>query len=406
LRRVGPLGANAKLSNVPGSLLTVTRPRLDSIDRLRGVVMVLMALDHARDFFSESAFTLDPTDLTRTTTALFLTRWVTHFCAPVFVFLAGVSAHLSLSRGRTKRQLSRFLLSRGVFLILLDPTVIRWSWFWDGNWRFTYGQVIWVLGWSMVILSGLIHLPRWFIAAFGVITIAGHNLWDGIAPERFGTWGFVWNFVHVFGFTRPIPGFTFFVVYPLVPWVGVLAAGYAFGPIMQLEPSARRRWLVGLGVGLTAAFAILRYANVYGDPAPWSQQSNGVFTLLSFLNCQKYPPSLLFLLMTLGPALLALAWFERPAGAIGRWCTVFGRVPMFYYLLHVPLLHLLAVAASVACYGWSAWNISGWNPPEVYGFSLPVVYAAWIAVVATLYLPCRWFAGVKRRRNDWWLSYL
>lgn len=381
-------------------------PRLDSIDRLRGLVMVIMALDHARDFFHAGAFSLDPTDLTRTTPVLFLTRWVTHFCAPVFVFLAGVSAYLSLTRGKSKPQLSRFLLSRGVFLILLDPTVIRMTWFWDGNWMFTYGQVIWVLGWSMVILAGLIHFPRWLVGALGIITIAGHNLLDGIKPEQFDQWSFIWNFLHVFGVTQPIQGFQFFVAYPLIPWVGVLAGGYAFAPIMTLDASKRRRRLVALGMAMTLGFVVIRGVNLYGDPSPWSPQKDGWFTVLSFLNCQKYPPSLLFLLMTLGPAMLGLAWLERPAGWLGRYLAVFGRVPMFYYLIHAPLLHVLASVSSGLNYGSGYWNINGLNPPEVYGFSLPVVYGAWLTVVAFLYFPCRWFAGVKQRRRDWWLGYL
>lgn len=368
--------------------------------------MVIMALDHTRDFFSDSAFTIDPTDLTRTTPALFFTRWVTHFCAPVFVFLAGVSAYLSLARGRTKRELSKYLFSRGVFLILLDPTVIRFSWFWDANWRFTYGQVIWVLGWSMVILSALIHAPRWFIAAFGIITIIGHNLWDGIEPQRFGRFGFLWNILHVQGMTQPVEGFNFLVLYPLVPWVGVLAAGYAFGPVLGFESAARRQSLMRWGAALMLGFVLLRWADVYGDPGTWSSQKGAFFTALSFLNCQKYPPSLLFLLMTLGPAMLLMAWFERPAGPIGRWLVTFGRVPMFFYLIHAPLLHGLAAAVSIAYYGPSLGNIDPMNPPEIYGFNLGVVYAVWIAVVIGLHFPCRWYAGVKARRRDWWLGYL
>lgn len=368
--------------------------------------MVLMALDHARDFFHESAFSFNPSDLTQTTPALFFTRWVTHFCAPVFVFLSGTSAYLSLSRGKSKSDLTKFLLSRGIFLIILDPTIIRFSWFWDGRWNFTYAQVIWVLGWSMVVLAGLIHLPRWFIAAFALVMIVGHNLLDSIKPEQFGRFAFLWNIIHVFGFTRPIEGFQFFVVYPLIPWVGVMAAGFAIGPMLQTDPARRTSRLLKLGAMLTFAFVALRAINQYGDPGPWSKQGAPLFTFLSFLNCQKYPPSLLFLLMTLGPALVLLAMWDRPTGWIGRRLEVFGRVPMFYYLIHAPLLHMAACIASAAYHGPEHWNIDGWNPPPVYGFGLPVVFAAWIGVVVLLYAPCRWFAGVKQRRKDWWLGYL
>ena len=200
---------------MPENQLLNVRPRVDSVDLLRGAVMVLMALDHVRDFFSDTVFKFDPTDLTQTTPGLFFTRWVTHFCAPVFVFLAGTGAYLSGSRGKTKGELSRFLITRGVFLILLDPIVIRHSWFWDFNWRFTFGQVIWAIGWSMVVLAGLIHLPRWFGAAFGVAMIAGHNLLDGIKPEELGGWGMLWNLLHVQGFVEPVTGFQFFVIYPV-----------------------------------------------------------------------------------------------------------------------------------------------------------------------------------------------
>jgi uncharacterized membrane protein len=391
---------------MPENQLLNVRPRVDSVDLLRGVVMVLMALDHVRDFFSDTVFQFDPTDLTQTTPALFFTRWVTHFCAPVFVFVAGTGAYLSASRGKTKGELSRFLITRGVFLILLDPIVIRHSWFWDFNWRFTFGQVIWAIGWSMVVLAGLIHLPRWFGAAFGVAMIAGHNLLDGIKPEQLGAWGMLWQVLHVQGFTEPLVGFQFLVIYPLIPWIGVMAAGYAFGGMLHHDSAKRRRRMFVLGLGLTAAFIVLRAIDGYGDARAWSHQKDGLFTFLSFLNCEKYPPSLDFLLMTLGPAIAALGLLERPLGVVGRRLVVFGRVPMFYYLIHVPFVHLLAVPPALARYGSGVWNISPVNPPADYGYSLPVVYVVWASVVVTLYFPCRWYAGVKQRRRDWWLSYL
>lgn len=368
--------------------------------------MVLMALDHVRDFFSDTAFRFDPTDLTRTTPALFFTRWVTHFCAPVFVFLAGTAAHLSESRGKTKRELSRFLLTRGLFLIILDPTFIRYSWFWNFQARFTYGQVIWVLGWSMVIMAGLIHLPRWAIALFGTAMIAGHNLLDAINPEHLGSWSMLWYFLHVRGVIEPVSGFQFWVIYPLIPWVGVMAAGYAFGGLLQGNAAKRRRRILALGLAVTTAFVGLRWVNAYGDPHPWAPQKSAVFTVFSFLNCEKYPPSLLFLAMTLGPAIAALAVFERPLGVLGRVLVIFGRVPMFFYLIHAPFAHMLAALAALGRYGPQAWNVDPFNPPADYGYSVPIVYLVWAGVVMLLYLPCRWYAGVKQRRRDWWLSYL
>jgi len=393
-------------------------PRVGSIDLLRGTVMVVMALDHARDFFSDTAFKFDPADLTQTTPALFFTRWVTHFCAPVFVFLAGTSAHLWQSRGRTKAELSRFLLTRGLFLVILDPTFIRFSWFWDANWRFTFGQVIWAIGWSMIVLAGLIHLPRWFVGVFAVGMIAAHNLLDGYSPPKDTAWGMAWRVLHVRNLIEPWEGFRFWVMYPLIPWVGVLAAGYALGPMLAPQNGATRgdltsfagqsnsRRMLAVGILLCVAFVVLRWTNVYGDPRPWEPQKNALFSLFSFLNCEKYPPSLLFLLMTLGPAIAALVAFDRPLGPIGRWFAVFGRVPMFYYLIHAPIIHLLSGLAIFPRYGVNSFVFDPMNPPADYGFSLPVVYAVWIGVVIGLYFPCRWYAGLKQRRRDWWLSYL
>ncbi len=383
-----------------------SRNRVQSVDLLRGVVMVLMALDHVRDYFSETAFAFDPTDLTRTTPLLFFTRWVTHFCAPVFVFLAGTGAYLSLGRGRSKGELSRFLLTRGLFLIVLDPTVIRHSWIWDGQWHFAFGQVIWVIGWSMVLLSLLVHLPRWCSVAFGLILVCGHNYLDHVQVESTSVWGKIWILLHVQNIIEPIAGFQFFVLYPLVPWVGVMALGYAFGPILTRDPEPRRRGLWILGLSLIVAFVALRWINVSGDPHPWSVQKNNLFTLLSFIRCEKYPPSLLFLLMTLGPAIVALTLFDRASGAWMRPIVLFGRVPMFYYLIHVPFIHVIAGFAQMHKFGWHSFTISPLQPPAGFGFPLAVVYGVWIAVVVALYFPCRWFAAVKARRKDWWLSYL
>jgi uncharacterized membrane protein len=374
----------------------VVRPRLDSVDLLRGIAMVVMALDHVRDHFGDPH--LDPTNLAQTTTALFLTRWVTHFCAPVFVLLAGASAFLAGTRGRTTRALSRFLLTRGVWLVVLEITVVRFGWSFDLHFAWPVLQVIWAIGASMVVLSGLVFLPTSAIAVCGIALIAGHNLLDGIAPEQFGAAGWLWNVFHV-------PRFP--VVYPLVPWVGVMAAGYALGPLLLREAAERRRVLARLGLGFTAAFVILRAANGYGDPAPWSAQSSGRFTALSFLDTTKYPPSLLFLLMTLGPAMAVLPALEHRSGRAARVLLVYGRVPLFYYVLHLYLIHALALGAAYLTHrDVRAFLTVCFAFPTGWGFGLPVVYATWVAVVALLYLPCRWFGGVKQRRRDAWLSYL
>jgi len=372
------------------------RRRLDAVDLLRGIVMIMMALDHVRDHFSNAA--VDPTDLAHTTPALFLTRWITHFCAPTFVLLAGASAYLAGRRGRTRRELSRFLLTRGIWLVVLEATVVRVGWSFDPHFGWPALQVIWAIGASMIVLSGLVFLPTPAIAAFGITLIAGHNLVDGIAPERFGAAAWVWSMLHV-------PRFP--VVYPLVPWVGVMAAGYGLGPLLLREAPERGRILVRLGLGLTVAFLIVRLANGYGDPAPWSTQARAGFTVLSFLDTTKYPPSLLFLLMTLGPAIAALPALERLSGPAARVILVFGRVPLFYYVLHLYLIHALAVlAAYLAGRDIAAFMTACFAFPKDWGFGLPVVYMTWILVVALLYAPCRWFGGVKQRRRDPWLSYL
>lgn len=336
------------------------RARLDSVDKLRGLVMVIMALDHARDFFWSGR--IDPTDLQHTTVALFLTRLITHYCAPVFVFLAGTGAFLYGSRGKTKGEVSRFLLTRGLWLILLEATVIKFAWSFNPDPHFIMFQVIWAIGVSMVVLSALIYLPLPIIGALGILMIVGHNALDslkvaGLAQENF------WTILHHRGTVEWLPGYRLFILYPLIPWIGVMAAGYAFGALMVREPEARRQAIFRLGLGLTLAFVALRLINVYGDPQPWSAQPSPVFTLLSFFNCQKYPPSLLYLLMTLGPALLVLALFERGTGRFGRVLETYGRVPLFYYVLHLYLLHGAAVVFAIARYGSRAATFNQNNLP-------------------------------------------
>lgn len=367
--------------------------------------MVLMALDHTRDFFSASG--LNPRDVNDP--ALFLTRWITHFCAPVFVFLAGTSAFLYSARGRTTPEVSRFLFTRGLWLVLLELTIVRFAWTFSVFPDFVVLQVIWAIGISMMLLSGLIYLPHWAIGAFGIGMILGHNLLDGIQAEQLGQFGWLWNILHQPARLRPASDITVFALYPLIPWIGVMAAGFALGPVMLLKPVRRRRWLIGLGVIVTGGFVLLRATNVYGDPAPWALHDNLSATVLSFLNTEKYPPSALYLAMTLGPAFLALAGLESAEGKLARLFITFGRVPLFYYVAHLLLLHTLAVASAAIVLGDISW-LFGAPPigakPEAYGLGLPGVYVMWVVVVAALYLPCRWFAKVKRQRDDAWLSYL
>jgi uncharacterized membrane protein len=390
--------------------VAVARPRLDSVDLLRGIVMVIMALDHVRDFFHHDALLFDPTDLTKTNTALFLTRWVTHFCAPVFVFLAGTGAFLSTRRGKTKGELSRFLLTRGLWLVLLELTIMKLGWTLSLDFTFNVGQVIWAIGWSMVALGLLVYLPLWAITAFGITMIAMHNAFDPIRAHSLGTLSGVWATLHTGELTETYGGIRFLPMYPLIPWIGVMATGYGFGQIFTLEREKRKKILLGLGLGLTLLFIILRATNLYGDPRPWSVQGSALWTFFSFINCQKYPPSLLYLLMTLGPAIASLAFFERvnvKQSRLAHPFVIFGRVPLFYYVIHIPFIQLLAIIFALITYGSAISEaFKTGRPPEDYGYNLWVVYLVWVGVVLTLYPVCRWLAGVKRRRRDAWLSYI
>ena len=391
------------------------RSRILEIDALRGAVMILMALDHIRDFISSAAMAFSPTDLTRTTAPLFFTRWITHFCAPVFAFTAGISAFLWIQRNRTKAQLSRFLVSRGVTLIFLELTVLRFIMF--SNFHLHNSLVIllviWMLGLCMIALAALVYLPTSLLAVLSLLIVATHNLLDPIQADNFGAWAWLWDIFHqqaVFRFGSN----SYLVAYPLIPWVAVMSTGYCFGTVLLWNPARRQRFLMSLGIALSVAFVLLRAVNRYGDPQRWSVQHSGLFTLLSFLNCTKYPPSLLFLLMTLGPALLVMAWFEK----VRLWSTnpliVFGRVPLFFYVVHLAVAHVIAILINFLRYGRTVFLLlpppSMGGPREMfphgYGFNLWVVYAVWIGVIVMLYPLCRWFAQLKQRRHDWWLSYL
>ena len=371
--------------------------------------MVVMALDHTRDFFHFGELHgVDPTDLARTTPWLFFTRFITHYCAPIFSFLAGTGVFFSVMRGKPKREASWFLVTRGLWLIFLELTFFYWAWNFSLPVHANWGLVIWALGWSMIVLAALIHLPVWAVAAFGVTMILGHNAFDGIRPGSFGAWSWLWNVLHVPGAFKVGSGYTFLAIYPLIPWTGVMAAGYGFGALYRLDPAVRQKWLLRLGLGMIAGFVLLRFSNLYGDDRHWSAQSRPGFTLMSFVNCVKYPPSLCYLLMTLGPGLVLLSFFERGTPAVLKPILVFGRVPMFYYVLHSPLLHGLAWFWFKAHYGRADFLVEGTGgPPADAGFGLLGVYGVWLAVIVVLYPACQWFAGLKRRRRDAvWLSYL
>jgi uncharacterized membrane protein len=391
-------------------------PRLQSIDALRGAVMILMALDHIRDFIHHDAISFSPTDLTHTYPVLFFTRWITHFCAPVFIFTAGLGAFLWLQRNRTKTQLSRFLFTRGLWLILLELTVMRLAYNFNLSSRFPVLLIIlWVLGGCMVVLSALIHIPIRLLAILSIATIVLHNCLDGINASHFGAYAPLWNILHQVG-AFPLHGIIFVVGYPLIPWIAVMSLGFCFGQIFLLEPARRQKILLYTGIATTLTFLVLRATNLYGDPTPWSSQKTPLFTLLSFLNCTKYPPSLLFLLMTLGPALVALAYLDRRRFKSDNPLIVFGRVPLFYFIAHFYLAHAITVVLALLRYGRLAYPIL-FNPipsmggprnlfPPDFGYPLWAVYIVWIVVLAALYPLCRRYAKLKSENSAWWLSYL
>lgn len=374
--------------------------RVPAIDRLRGLVIILMVLDHVRDFFSYER--ISPTDLADTTPALFFTRWITHYCAPIFIFLAGVSGRL-LARRLSRAALSRFLLARGVWLVVLEFTVVTFVW----NFNFSYPvglvmQVIWAIGMSMCVLAGLVFFQDLVISAVALLLIAGHNSLDGIEPETFGAAAPLWHVLHVAGRT-PL-GTT---VYPLIPWVGVMAAGYVFGAVYQLAPARQRRVTVIAGLTVSTLFVLVRLLNVYGDPEPWLRQASPLFTLLSFLNVSKYPPSLAYVLMTLGPGLLALAAFERLPKRVSDVLQIVGGVPLFAYVVHLALAHLFAGVLALGM-GLGPYVLTHMftSQSQGWGFGLLGVYTAWLAILSVLLPLCRWFGAWKRGHAAWWVSYL
>lgn len=385
--------------------------RIPAIDLMRGAVMVIMALDHTRDFFSRVSF--DPEDLSHTWPALFFTRWTTHFCAPLFFFLAGIGAFY-YGKHRPTHELARYLLTRGVWLVLIEFTVVGTAWTFKFPWGFL--GVIWCLGVSMVILAGLIRLPVRWLAILATSVVLLHNLTDTFSPPA-GKWTWIWQVLHVKG-TVNILGLHTFVLFPLVPWFAVMALGYCFGPILQR--SDKSKLLLGAGLTLTWSFLVLRTFNLYGNPpalpggvtpGDFHLQSSLAKTLILFLDTEKYPPSLQFLLMTLGPSLVVLWVLERfGVPRTAQPLVVFGRVPFFFYVLHLYAIHGLAVIAAICFHQPYTWLLRGgfwfFDLPPGYGHDLPFVYGAWSMVILGLYFPCKGFARLKAKKHHWWLSYL
>jgi uncharacterized membrane protein len=390
------------------------RPRISSVDLLRGLVMIIMALDHVRDYFSLTAY--DPSDLTQADGTLFFTRWITHFCAPVFVFLSGVSAFLYQgNKEASTAELSKFLVSRGIWLVFIEFTLVTASW--QFGYSFLIGQVIWAIGCSMIALGLLVWLPRSIILTIGLGMIMGHNAFDGISPDDYESMGWLVNVLHVQGFIplqlwEGLQGV--WIAYPLIPWIGVMAVGYAFGPVFHMPEAQRNRVLYGVGAAAVATFLVLRGFNIYGDSglgpydAPWTDHGKGSwFAFMSFLNVSKYPPSLLFVLMTIGPALALMPLLERWQGRAADFFTVFGRVPFLFYVIHLPLIHLASIAwyyLAFGSVGTIMFDPGTW--PEAYSPNLLRAYLVWIVIVALLYWPCKRFVAYRRVHKQWWLSYI
>jgi uncharacterized membrane protein len=392
-------------ASAPTATATASRARVESIDVVRGVIMIIMALDHTRDYLGIPG---NPTDLANASAALFLTRWITFFCAPVFFLLTGTGAYLSLRR-KSPGVLSRFLLTRGLWLIFLEVVLVRcFGYQFNVDYRVTMLIVLWALGWAMITLSALVRLPAAVVTALGVLMIVGHNLLDSVKSASP-----LWAILHSPGFVVNTPKHVVFAAYPLIPWIGVTAVGYGLGQVYRWDTERRRACLLRLGLALSLAFLVIRGINAYGDPSHWMRQKTAVFTVLSFLNTTKYPPSLLFLLMTLGPAMIFLWSADHGTPRVLRPALVIGKVPLFYYQLHFPLIHLLAVVACYLRYGSAHWMFESpdlahypFTAPPGWGYSLPVVYLLWAFVVLAMYPLCRWFAALKQQRSDWWLSYL
>ena len=394
----------------------VSPTRIASVDILRGLVMVIMALDHTRDYLSYLRF--QPEDLTHSYPALFFTRWITHFCAPMFFFLAGTGAYLLRSRSGSIGRVARFLWTRGLWLIALEFTVIDYAWTFV---PFHFGGVIWSLGCAMIILGTLVWLPEQIILWLGLFIVAAHDLTDGVKLHSLGGFAPIWSLLHRLGV---VPHTQFFVLFPILPWAAVMAVGYGCGKIFLLGSEQRQKRLFEIGGAATVLFLILRALNAYGNPAAdiaatspgeWHRQASWAMTVVSFLDLEKYPASLQFLLMTIGPSLILLSYLDRvPAGSLTEKLLqpllIFGRVPLFYYVLHLYLIHGLAVVLALAFHQPVEWLFHGafWmnRLPQGYGHGLGMIYTIWIVAVALLYYPCAWFDGLKQRQRSWWLSYL
>lgn len=393
-----------------------TKSRIQSIDIVRGIAMVIMALDHVRDYFHVYANTDDPLNLATTTPLLFFTRWITHFCAPIFVFLSGTSIYLQSLR-KTKKELSVFLIKRGFWLIFVEVVIVAFAWTFLPALNIIPLGVIWSIGISMVLLGLLIHLPYKSILLLGFVIVFGHNLLD--IPESAPGFkaGFWWDLLH-HGYFAPYQyadKHILLMIYPFVAWTGVMLLGYCAGVFFTTAytQEQRRKILLRTGLLLIGLFALLRFINIYGDPHPWQTQRTGLLSFFSFINVWKYPPSLLYLCITIGPALLLLSFVEKMNNRFTNIMTVFGRTALFYYILHLYFIHLFAtVLFFIKGHTMQEAIASVEKLPFLFvlpgeGFGLAGVYMVWAGLVLALYPLCKAYDSYKTSHKEkWWLSYL
>jgi uncharacterized membrane protein len=396
------------MSNTIGSKI-----RIESIDVLRGIIMIIMALDHTRDYFHESAILQDPTNLSTTTAPLFFTRWITHYCAPVFMFLAGISAYLF---GQHKRigQLSKYLLSRGLWLVVFEIVVMSFIMTFNPTYNLILLTILWAIGWSMVVLSLLVHTGTKGVLLIGLVLIFGHNVFDLFESTRGGNGNVLLQLlVTNRGTAIPLlPNHLLLIGYAILPWTGVMAIGYALGSLFRgsVDLVYRKKLLTRIGLAATLLFIVLRIVGIYGDPNPFEQQGTAIKSVISFFNVTKYPPSLQFICMTIGPAMIVLAYLENIKNGITKFFLVYGKVPFFYFALHFLTIHLLETIIFFASGHSISQAVDPASPfvfrPSNFGFGLPVTYLMWITVVLLMYYPCRWFGKYKQTHQKWWLSYL
>jgi len=387
----------------------VKKQRFEALDVLRGLTMVIMALDHSRDFLALGYVFSKPLDIELTTFSVFITRWITHFAAPTFMFLAGIGLYFA-SRRRTKDELAFLAFSRGLWLIFLELTLVGFFWTFSPDF-FTHPKVavLFAIGVSMIAMAGLVYLPKYMIAIIAFALIFGHNAFDGVHAEDLGQFSWVWHLLHEPGMIH-LFGLDIRVIYPFIPWIGVMAAGYLFGPVVSFEKERRKKIFLKLGLSLLVLGTLLRVSNLYGDANQFEIYNTLSMTVMSFLNVVKYPPSLIYLCFMLGIALLLMYFFDKPMGSTAYKLQVFGRVPFFFYILHIPILHLIGVAVAYYNFGNADWLFGapvqeGPNDWTQYEYQLLPTYLAWIFVLWLLYYPSKWFGDIKTKRNDWWLSY-